>query len=162
MIYWTLWKGIKVINITNYYDDTGDKVEKLLKEKFDWQDTGQHHLDNELFALVYSYARRKFGFDWRVVELSAKVRTGVISRDDALKALEEVPFFENEELIEHCLRKQGMSREEFESIINAPNKYFIDYPSYYPILRKFKWFVWSLCKLHAIPAHTYEKFFHAI
>lgn len=162
MIYWILWKRIRVINITNYYDDTGEKVETLLKEKFNWQDTGQHHLDNELFTLVYYYARRKFGFDWRVVELSAKVRTGVISRESALKALQEIPFFEDEERIEHCLRKQGISREEFEAIVKAPNKYFTDYPSYYPLLRKFKWFVWILCKLHTIPAHTYEKYFHAI
>ena len=59
--------------------------ERLLAEKYGWVDTGQHHMDNELFALVYHYSRRKFGFDWRVVELSAKVRTGVISREDALR-----------------------------------------------------------------------------
>lgn len=162
MLYWIVWKGIRIVNITNYYDDTGDKIEKFLKERFGWEDTGQHHMDNELFALVYYYSRRKFGFDWRVVELSAKIRTGVVSREEALRALETPPFFETEENIEYCLRKQELSREEFEEILRAPNKYFTDYPSYYPILRKFRWLIWILCRLHAIPEHTYEKFFLAI
>ena len=86
-------------------------------------------MDNELFALVYHYSRHKFGFDWRVVELSAKVRTGVISRDDALKALQTPPFFETDEMVDYCLKKQMISRGEYEAILKAPNKYFTDYPT---------------------------------
>lgn len=160
MLRWML-KGIRVVNVTNYYDDTGDKVEKLMTEKMDWLDTGQHHMDNELFALVYYYARHKFGFDWRVVELSAKVRTGVLSRDEAIQALESVPFFENEELVNYCLKKQGLTREEFDIILRAPNKYFTDYPSYYPLIRALRWPIKVACRMHVLPAHAYEKFIEA-
>ena len=151
MLYWIFAKGIRVVNITNYYDDTGEKVENLLRDRFGWEDTGQHHMDNEMFALVYNYTRRKFGFDWRMVELSAKVRTGVLTRDQAILALREVPFFETEEMVDYCLKKQGLSREEYDTIISAPNKYFTDYPSYYPLLKRF-----------ALPIHTYEKYFECI
>jgi len=34
MIYWSLVKGIRIVNITNYYDDTGDKIEKRLADRF--------------------------------------------------------------------------------------------------------------------------------
>lgn len=159
MLYWILAKGIRVVNITNYYDDTGDKIEALLKEKFGWEDTGQHHMDNEMFALVYNYTRRKFGFDWRMVELSAKIRTGVISRAQALQALESPPFFETREMVDYCLKKQGIDREEYESIIAAPNRYFTDYPSYYALLRLFRLPIRMLCQMHALPIHTYEKYF---
>jgi len=162
MLYWILAKGIRVFNVTNYYDDVGTHVEQMLTERFGWVDTGQHHMDNEMFALVYYYARHKFGFDWRVVELSAKVRTGVTSREDALRALESVPFFENEELVNYGLKKQGFSREEFDAILTAPNKYFTDFPSYYPLMRAFKYPVKLLCRTHILPAHAYEKFFEAI
>ena len=162
MLYWIIVKGIRVVNLTNYYDDTGERVEKLLAEKYGWEDTGQHHMDNEMFALVYYYARHKFGFDWRVVELSARVRTGVITRQQALDALTEIPFFENEDLVDYCLKKQGFSREEFDAILAAPNKYFADYPSYYPLLKLFRLpFKW-LCRAHVLPAHAYEKYFEAI
>ncbi|MFP4501692.1 MAG: N-acetyl sugar amidotransferase [Candidatus Hydrogenedentota bacterium] len=162
MLYWHLVKRIKVVNITNYYDDVGEHVEKMLAEKYGWVDTGQHHMDNEMFALVYYYARHKFGFDWRVVELSAKVRTGVITRQEALGALQNLPWFENEEMVGYALKKQGFSREEFDRILEAPNKYFTDYPSYYPLLRTMKWPIWLLCRLHVVPGHAYEKFFEAI
>lgn len=162
MLYWILVKGIHVVNITNYYDDTGEQVERLLTERFGWVDTGQHHMDNEMFALVYYYARHKFGFDWRVVELSAKVRTGVVTREDALRALETAPFFENETLVDYGLKKQGFSREEFNAILAAPNKYFTDYPSYYSLLKAFRAPFKLLCRMHVLPAHAYEKYFEAI
>jgi len=140
----------------------GEHVEELLAERYGWVDTGQHHMDNEMFALVYYYARHKFGFDWRVVELSAKVRTGVITREQALEALAQTPYFENESLVNYGLKKQGFSREEFDAILKAPNKYFTDYPSYYPLLRLFRLPIRILCRLHVVPAHAYEKFFEAI
>ena len=162
MLYWILIKRIRVVNITNYYDDVGEHVEKMLAERFGWIDTGQHHMDNEMFALVYYYARHKFGFDWRVVELSAKVRTGTITRDEALEALASIPFFENEDLVNYCLKKQGFSRDEFDTVLTMQNKYFTDYPSYYSLLRLFKLPIKLLCRLHVLPAHAYEKFFEAI
>lgn len=161
ILYWSLVKRIRIVNITNYYDDVGTGVEELLHEKFGWVDTGQHHYDNEIFALVYNYARRKFGFDWRVVELSARIRTGLITRDQALEILKTTPFFENEELVDFCLKKQGLSREEYESLIAAPNKYFTDYPTWYPLLKLFKWPIKLMCRAHLAPAHAYEKYFEA-
>jgi hypothetical protein len=89
LLYWSFIKRIRVVNITNYYDDVGTGVEELLHEKFGWVDTGQHHYDNEIFAFVYNYARRKFGFDWRVVELSARIRTGLITREQAQEILQD-------------------------------------------------------------------------
>lgn len=162
MLYWILFKGIRVVNITNYYDDVGEHVEELLADRYGWVDTGQHHMDNEMFALVYYYARHKFGFDWRVVELSAKVRTGAITREQGFAALAEIPFFENEALVNYCLKKQGFSREEFDAVLKAPNKYFTDYPSYYPLLRALRLPIKWACRLHVVPAHAYEKFFEAI
>jgi len=162
LLWWTFVKRIRVVNITNYYDDTGEKVEKLLEREYGWVDTGQHHMDNELFALVYHYARHKFGFDWRVVELSAKVRCGVITRDQALDALSRPPFFETEEMVTYCLEKQGMSRQEYEAILRGPNRYFTDFPSWYPLLRAFRLPIRWLCRVHMLPEHAYEKFFETI
>jgi len=161
MIYWGFVKGIRIVNTTNFYDDTGLQVEALLKEKFGWVDTGQHHYDNEIFGLVFNYARRKFGFDWRCVELSARVRTGIITREQALANLAEVPYFENEDVVNYCLKKQGLSREEYERVIAAPNKYFTDYPSWYPLLKLLRYPIKLACRAHVVPAHAYEKYFEA-
>jgi len=159
MLWWIFVKRIKVVNITNYYNDVGRHVEELLKEKFDWVDTGQHHYDNEIFALVYYYARHKFGFDWRVVELSAKVRTGAVTREQAIEAMQEVPFFEDKRRVEYCLKKQGISAEEWKEIMAAPRKYFYDYPTWYPYLKMMKFPIKLLGRMNILPGHIYEKFF---
>jgi hypothetical protein len=161
MIWWIFVKGIRVVNITNYYDDRGLHVERLLQEELGCIDTGQHHFDNEIFALVYHYARHKFGFDWRVVELSARVRTGVITRDQALEILRTKPFFENREVVSYCLKKQGWTWEEYEKILRGPNYYFTDYPSWYPLIRLFKYPIKWLARANVLPGQAYEKYFEA-
>lgn len=161
MAWWIFVKRIRVINAPNYYDDRGVEVERLLENELDLVDTGQHHFDNEIFALVYHYARHKFGFDWRVVELSARIRTGVLTRDQALEILAQKPFFENRELVGYCLKKQGWTWEEYEAILKAPNYYFTDYPTWYAVLKLFKTPIRWLSRANVLPGHTYEKYFEA-
>lgn len=159
MLYWIVAKRIKIINLTNYYDDVGDKVERILEEECGWDDTFQHHFDNEIFALVYHYARHKFGIDWRVIELSAKIRTGVISRQDAIDELSEPPIFETEDLVRYCLKKQGISWDQYQELLSAPLKYFTDYPNYYRYLKMFKYPIKAISRMNVLPGHAYEKFF---
>ncbi len=159
MFYWHIMKRIKVVNITNYYNDAGKHVEQLLADEFGWIDTHQHHYDNEIFALVFHYARRKFGIDWRVFEFAAKVRTGVLTREEATEALRISPPFETEENIAYCLKKQGIPHDEWEAIIAAPNKYFTDYPNYYTFLNLLRWPIKLLGRMNFLPAYSYEKYF---
>lgn len=159
MFYWHIIKRIKVVNITNYYNDAGKHVEELLSKEFGWVDTHQHHYDNEIFALVFHYARRKFGIDWRIFEFAAKVRTGVMTREEALDLLTQSPAFETEENIAYCLKKQSITEDEWERIIAAPNKYFTDYPNYYTFLNLLRWPIKLLGRMNFLPAYTYEKYF---
>ena len=159
MFYWHIIKRIKVVNITNFYNDAGKHVEQLLSDEFDWIDTHQHHYDNEIFALVFHYARRKFGIDWRVFEFAAKVRTCVMTREEAITGLQTSPPFETDENISYCLKKQGLSHREWDAIIAAPNKYFTDYPNYYTFLNLLRWPVKLLGRMNFLPAYTYEKYF---
>ena len=38
---------------------------------------------------------------------------------------------------EYVIKKLGLNREEFDTIWNKLNKTFLDYPSYYPLIKKF-------------------------
>ncbi len=159
LLYWTFFKRIRLINLTNYYNDAGQHVEQLLKEKYGWFDTQQHHYDNEMFALVSYYSRKKFGFDWWRVDLAAKVRTGVISREEALEKLERPPAFESMDNVEYCLKKQGISPGEWDEIMGAPCKYFWDYPNYYTYLKLVKYPIKWLGRMNILPSYVYEKYF---
>jgi hypothetical protein len=158
-LYWILFKRIKVVNVTNYYDDMGDSVETMLTERFGWEEPGGHHMDNELFILIYYYALKKFNIDWRIVEVSAKVRAGTLTREEGLAIMDSIAYFDNKELASRALQKQGVSEEEFEEILKKPNKYFTDYPNYYSWIKIFRPVFKLLCRTHILPAHAYEKYF---
>lgn len=159
MFYWHILKGIRIVNLPNYYDDAGDHVEKLLTDKFGWEDTGAHHFDNEIFALVFHIARHKFGFDWRICEFSGKVRSGVMTKEEAREALKTPPAFETPENVAYCLKKQGISQAEFDDLMRAPPKYFSDYPNYHQFLKLFKYPIKVMGRMNILPSYVYEKFF---
>lgn len=159
LFYWLVIKRIRVFTITNYYDDSSPEIDEFLKREFGWEDTGGWHYDNEIFGLQCYYARRKFGIDWRTVEFAAIVREGHMTRDEAIEKLREIPAIEDSRLVEYGLKKQGISREEFEELLAQPPKEFTDYPSYYPLIRAMKGPIWALSRMNFLPPHTYEKYF---
>lgn len=158
-LYWAFVKRVKVFTITNHYEDDGDRVDEFLKREFGWQDTGGWHFDNEIFGLQCYYSRKKFGIDWRVIELSALVREGHMTRDEALAEAATTPAIERKEIVDYALKKQGISQEEFAELLAAPPKYFYDYPTYYPILKAFQLPIKWLCRMNILPPHAYEKYF---
>lgn len=158
-IYWVFVKRIRTFTITNYYEDTGTEVDDLLQHQLGWESTGGWHFDNEIFGLQCYYSRHKFGIDWRSVELSALVREGAMTRDEALAELQTIPPIEDPEIVNYALKKQGISPGEFVELMNAEPKYFTDYPSYYTILKAFKYPIKLLCRMNVLPPHGYEKYF---
>lgn len=159
VLYWMLVKRIHVFTITNYYRDSGKDIDAFLKDELGWEDTGGWHFDNEIFGLQSYYARHKFGIDWRLLEFAALVREGEMTREEALAELQTIPQVEDRRLVDYALKKQGISREEFEQLLKMPPKYFDDYPTFYPVLRAFKSVIWALSRLNYLPPHTYEKYF---
>lgn len=157
--YWVFIKRIRTFTMTNLYDDVGEAIDELLKREFGWQDTGGWHFDNEIFGLQCYYSRHKFGIDWRICEYAAWVRTGAMSREEALSKMAEIPEIETAKYVDYALKKQGISAEEWEAIMAAEPKYFTDYPTYYSTLKLLSPLIWLLGRLHILPAHTYEKFF---
>ncbi len=157
--YWVFFKRIKTLTITNYYDDRGNEVDELLKREFGWEDTGGWHFDNEIFGLTCYYSRVKFGFDWRIIEFAAEVRSKMLDRDEAIRRMHQIPPIEDEEFVRYGLKKQGISEEEFCQILQEKPKYFTDYPTYYPVLNALKPLIKLLSRWDVLPGHTYEKFF---
>ena len=71
----------------------------------------------------------KFGFDTRKNVLSNEILAGTITREEALKRLEQPPY--DPDLMaqdkEYIAKKLGVSTEEFEAIIEGPKKTPADY-----------------------------------
>lgn len=97
--YYKMFKGIKIIYGLNYVPYEKDKAVDFLKEKLDWKYYGGKHYESKYTGFIQSYYLfKKFNIDYRKATLSTQICTGEISREEALKNLEKLPY--NEEVVE--------------------------------------------------------------
>jgi len=115
------------------------EAQVFLKEEYNWQYYGGHHHENSFtkFAIA-DWLPNKFNIDKRIITLSALTMSGEITRDQALNEIKKPPY-DVEKMKEDrifVMKKLGLSKTEFDSIWNSPNKIFKDYPSYYPLTQR--------------------------
>lgn len=155
-----IWvKGIKEIRLMEFIDYRKKEVDKILKQELDWKYYGGHHHENLYTKFFQSfYLPKKFNIDKRKTELSALIRSGQISREEALKEIESSPYEFDEKTVEYAYSKLGLSKQEFEEIMNLPPKSHNDYPTYLPLIRFLRWPVKIAAKLKLIPHILYLKY----
>jgi N-acetyl sugar amidotransferase len=140
-IKWTTFKRIKRIRPFWYMNYSKAEAQKLLEKEYDWKYYGGHHLENRMTAFNHGvYFPQKFDIDYRNNNLSAIVRNGKKSRDEAIKEYFETPPYIEPDLIEYIKKRMGYSDADFEKVLNAKPKYWFEYPTYkkrFEILRPF-------------------------
>lgn len=106
------------------------KAEELLHEKYGWTKYANKHYEN-VFTRFFEgyYLPHKFGYDTRKNVLSNEILVGTITRDEAIKILEQPPYDPEQAELDkaYVAKKLGITTEEFDEIINQPNKT----PAYY-------------------------------
>jgi hypothetical protein len=138
------------------YDKEATK--RWLAKDYGWTWYGGHHLENRFTAFLHSYyAPRRFGLDTRVVGTSALVRSGQITRDQALAELRQ-PFHFDQEIVDVVKRRLGFSEAEFERIMREPTRTFRDFKTYKPLFEKLRPFFYSLMKAQLVPQSFYLKY----
>lgn len=161
LFYYGFFKKIKMVRPFYHIPYNKSDTKKFITEKYGWKDYGEHHHESIFtrFAIGY-WLPKKFGIDKRKVTFSALVRSGEMSREEALQKIKELPYDRKkmEEDVEYVLKKLDITREDFEKMMNAPNKKFTDYPSYYPLYLKLKGLAKIMFKyiLPFKPMMTYE------
>ena len=157
---YSFFKGIKTVPILNYikYDKT--RAIKVLENKLGWIYSGGHHHESYYTEFFQSfYLPKKFNIDKRITELAGYVRTNQVDREIALKELAESSYEYKQELINYTLTKLDLSREDFDKILNFPNKTFNDYETYYPVIRLLKKPIKFAASYGLLPYVLYQKFF---
>ena len=76
----------------------------------------------------------------RKITFSAQILNDKMTREEALKKLNDIPYSINEINfdLDYFLSKLDLSNKEFKEIMNKDNKSFYNYPSYYQFLKKFR------------------------
>lgn len=133
------WLLMKEFNFGGHFEEPLNNVSYFkqsamatLRDYFDWQYYGGKHYESVFTKFYQAYVLpEKFGVDKRKAHLSALIRNGELSRDDALQELAQ-PLYEPAELrrdTDFVLKKLGFEAEEFESLISAEPVPHREYPS---------------------------------
>ncbi len=129
-IYYPIFKGMKRVAPLDMVEYDKEKVKQFLRDEFGWQPYENKHYEN-VFTRFYEgyYLPYKFGYDKRKCYFSNEILAGTMTRDEALAELEQSPYDpqQMEEDKAYIAKKLGISTEEFQSIIDGPNKTFMDY-----------------------------------
>ncbi len=159
MAYYTFYKRINIIPILNFITYDKANARTILEKEIGWEYYGGHHYENLYSAWAFGwYTLRKFGFDKRKVSLSGPVRMGTLSREDAKHEIFTAPAVK-EDLTDYVCKKLGLTLDDFNSIMEAPNKSFREYRSSYDTILKFKWLIRLLVDRGVLSPVIYHKFF---
>lgn len=155
---WTLFKRIKKVRPLWYISYSKSEARDYLEKEFDWQYYGGHHLENRMTAFMHSYyLPEKFNNDQRNNSLSAAVRAGKMTREEALEKYSEPPYIEDE-LVEYFKKRLELSEEMFNQIMNGPKKNYRDYPTYKGRFEKLRPLFYVLAKADLVPMSFYIKY----
>ena len=139
-----LQKTGKLVNLRplNYVDYNRDRAFQELSDFCGFEYYGRKHLENILTAFIQLYwLPKKFNSDKRISHLSSMIVSGQMTREQALKELEE-PLYDEEMMNRYIAiikERLGLSDADFKRIMSAPVHEHTDYKvdKIDPILRKF-------------------------
>jgi N-acetyl sugar amidotransferase len=160
MFYYTIIRRIKTIPILYYIPYVRSEVDELLTKELDWQYPGAHYFDDLYQSLMTNIMRTKFNIDRRIYNYSALIRSGQMPRQEALDRVKEIYSIEDPKVIDLCIKRLGLTKEQFEEIIQSPPKTFRDYNTNYKLIRLLRFPIWVASKLNILPGVTYDKYFN--
>lgn len=139
------WKGIKNIR-PFHYGFNRRPYEKEMIEETGWKSYGGKHAENIYTEFVGNWLLpNKFGIDKRIVYLSAQVRSGMMTKEEAKKELETKPEFD---------LSQVFYNERY--LMNIPIRQRSEFGKYN--FKKYRPLIWLLAKLKVVPYTFYVKY----
>lgn len=115
--------GVKTLKPLNLVEFTKkDMVDTLVKE-YGYEPYGQKHFEDLLTKFLEGYwMPKRFGHDIRRAQLSSLVVTGQMSREEALKILEQPPITEEEgkEMFKEVAKRLEITEEELQKYFEMP------------------------------------------
>jgi hypothetical protein len=157
--FYVLLKRIRTIAPFYYYPYIREDAEKILTKELDWVYPGAHYYDDLYWSLITYVHRTKFNIDFRKIAYSALIRSKQMNRDSAIELVKKTYIMEDPKVIDLCIKRLGISKEEFQSYLDLPPKNFWDYPNSYSILKLFKIPIWLMCQSGLLTKVVYEKYF---
>jgi N-acetyl sugar amidotransferase len=121
-IWYTYFKGIKTYGVLDLVEYSKARAKQVLIHELGWRDYGGKHYESVFTRFYQGYVLPvKFNVDKRRAHLSNLILTGEITRDAALRELQQ-PTYDEElqaEDKEYVAKKLGFSADEFDAVLAA-------------------------------------------
>ena len=117
-----------VCNFCHDYDKAA--AMSLLEKELGWVYYGGKHYESIYTRFYQAFVLpRKFNIDKRKAHYSSLVCSGQMTRERATELIKEPAYDEQllEQDREYAIKKLGLSRNVFDTIMSAPNKSFLAY-----------------------------------
>lgn len=126
-------KGIRWTSFLDYLPYNKSKALDSLEKNYGYKRYLFKHYES-VFTRFYQghILPRKFGVDKRILHLATLVAAGQLSREEALKSLEGIPYATEAELqadTTYFLKKMKWDAKDLETYLNRPEVSHADYPS---------------------------------
>lgn len=119
------------VDLLNYVPYSKKNAIEILGREFGWQYYGGKHFESRFTKFFQSYyLPQKFHYDKRRAHLSSLIVGGEMTREEALKEMEDSLAYPMEQMLEdrdYILKKLDISLDEWERCMRAPNKTEYDY-----------------------------------
>lgn len=149
--------GIKRYRPLYYVDYDKEKVKKFLTKEYDWHWYGGHHQENRYTCFNHFYALAKYNIDFRIVEASAMIRSGQMTKKEAEEFVDR-PFTIPNSVIEEISKRLNLSEAELNDIMKMPAKGAQDYQTYHKTFKLMKPFFYLMYKLNLVPKSFFVKY----
>lgn len=155
---WSIVSNIKRVRPLYLLDYHKERTKAFLTSEYGWEWYGGHHLENQITAFHHTYfLPQRFGLDFRFIELSGRIRSGQLSREEASEEYSREPVVDPV-LVATVQKRLGYSDEEWHRHLSAPLRYHDEYPTYQRTFRALRPLFWLLYRAQRVPKTFYVKF----
>lgn len=159
LFYYSIIKGIKAHSPLYYEKYIRKEAEEIIKKEYNWVYPGAHYYDDLYWSLITYVHRVKFNIDFRLNAYSALVRDGQMDREWAIEAVKKPYVMEDPKIIDLCLKRLAINKEQFEEWLALPPKTFRDYNTGYATMLWLRPFIKLATKMGFMPEIVYDKYF---
>ncbi len=154
-----LFHQVQFIRPLWYMDYSKQAAIKWLQETTGWSYYGGHHLENRATAFAHTiFHPQKFKIDNRNWSLAASVRSGVISRQEALDTY-LTPIIHQEDLVDYVIKRMKITRDEYETVMfKSENRSWKDFKTYKKRFELWRPFFYLMAKANKVTMSFYFKY----
>jgi len=120
------------LSLLDYTDYHRQRAIDYMAETCGYVDYGFKHMESRITRFLHGYIiPRRFGWDTRRSRMSAMIRSGQMTREDALEMLRQpaYPFEEQMRDKQILCHNLGITAEDFEALMKLPLRHYGDYPN---------------------------------